>query len=234
MRDAYNQIEEGNFTKVIESTNVLCDSRWLSRLQYTHIKKATKWNKISLRGRYHLHVYACLWNFLQSKVSCCLHMYFLWRHHLPRDQSENDQDSDSDWLIDWLIDLRIVLTYDCWHCFLVFNIWVSHALEMTINFYYPTLESFCFSFTQPCTHSKFGLPNPFLFGASPHHKYWPLHYFLTLTTTIWCTISACMCLVNPTYKFVSLHEKVGKVKVLGMLATARVSQQPPALYQHAT
>jgi hypothetical protein len=34
-------------------------------------------------------------NFLQSKVSCCLHMYFLRRHHLPPDKSENDQD-DSD------------------------------------------------------------------------------------------------------------------------------------------
>jgi hypothetical protein len=31
-----------------------------------------------------------------SKVSCCLHMYFLWRHHLPPDKSENDQGSDSD------------------------------------------------------------------------------------------------------------------------------------------
>jgi hypothetical protein len=70
-----------------------------------------------------------------------------------------------------LIDLNIVLTYDCWHCFLVFNIWVRHALEMTINFYYPTLELFCCSFTQPFTHSKFCLPNPFLFGATPRHKY---------------------------------------------------------------
>jgi hypothetical protein len=35
-------------------------------------------------------------NFLQSKVSCCLHMHFLWRHHLPPDKSENGQDSDSD------------------------------------------------------------------------------------------------------------------------------------------
>jgi hypothetical protein len=69
-----------------------------------------------------------------------------------------------------LIDSHIVLTYDCWHCFLVFNIWVSHALEMTINFYYPTLELFCFSFTQPFTHSKFCLPKPFLFGATPRHK----------------------------------------------------------------
>jgi hypothetical protein len=68
-----------------------------------------------------------------------------------------------------LIDLHIVLTniskYDCWHCFLIFNIWVSHALE--IGFYYPTLELFCFSFTQPFTHSKlFCLANPFLFGES--------------------------------------------------------------------
>jgi hypothetical protein len=66
-----------------------------------------------------------------------------------------------------LIDSHIVLTYDCWHCLhLVFNIWVSHALEMTIHFYYPTLELFCFSFTQPFTHSKFCLPNPFLLGAT--------------------------------------------------------------------
>jgi hypothetical protein len=69
-----------------------------------------------------------------------------------------------------LIDLNIVLTYDCWYCFLVFNIWVSHAFEMTINFYYPTLELFCFSFTQPFTHSKFCLPNPFLFGSNHRHK----------------------------------------------------------------
>ena len=44
---------------------------------------------------------------------------------------------------------------------------VSHALEITIHFYYPTLELFCFSFTQPFTYSKFSLPNPFLFGAPP-------------------------------------------------------------------
>ena len=59
-------------------------------------------------------------------------------------------------------DLHIVLTYDCWHSFLVLNIWVSRVLEITTNFYYPTLE--------PFTHSKFCLPNPFLFRATPHHK----------------------------------------------------------------
>jgi hypothetical protein len=64
-----------------------------------------------------------------------------------------------------LIDLHIVLTYDCWQCFLVFNIWVSHALEKTINFITQPL-SFVFHFTQPfiSTHSKCCLPNPFLFA----------------------------------------------------------------------
>jgi hypothetical protein len=47
---------------------------------------------------------------------------------------------------------------------------MSDALEMATNFYYPTLELFCFSFTQPFTHSKFCLPNPFLFGATPRQK----------------------------------------------------------------
>jgi hypothetical protein len=31
-----------------------------------------------------------------------------------------------------LIDLHIVLTCDCWNCFLAFNIWVSHVLEIFI------------------------------------------------------------------------------------------------------
>jgi hypothetical protein len=38
-----------------------------------------------------------LWNFLQFKVSCSLHMYFRWKNYLSRNKSENDQDSDSDW-----------------------------------------------------------------------------------------------------------------------------------------
>jgi hypothetical protein len=86
-----------------------------------------------------------LWNlltFLQSKVSCCLRIYFLWRHHLVPTNRKMIE-------IATLTDSHIVLTYDCWHCFLVFNIWMSHALEMTINFYYPTFELFRFSFTQP-------------------------------------------------------------------------------------
>jgi hypothetical protein len=64
-----------------------------------------------------------------------------------------------------LIDLHIVLTYDCWHRFLVFNIWVSRASEMTINLVFIYMYS-----TQPFTHSKFYLSNSFLFGAIPCHK----------------------------------------------------------------
>jgi hypothetical protein len=59
--------------------------------------------------------------------------------------------SDSDWL-----------TYDCWHCFLVFNIWASHALKMTINFYNPTLQ--------------FHLPNLLL---TQNLIYWLCHYIIT-------------------------------------------------------
>ena len=44
---------------------------------------------------------------------------------------------------------------------------MNYALGMTINFYYPTLKLFCFSFTQPFARSKFCLPNPFLFGPTP-------------------------------------------------------------------
>jgi hypothetical protein len=31
------------------------------------------------------------------------------------------------------IDLHIILTFDCWHCFLVVNIWVSHALAFAFG-----------------------------------------------------------------------------------------------------
>jgi hypothetical protein len=72
--------------------------------------------------------------------------------------------------IETLIDLHIVLTYWLSHWFLVlFDIWVSHALEMTINFYYPTLELFCFSlpsvlfiqnFVYPTHSSSVSPPTP--------------------------------------------------------------------------
>jgi hypothetical protein len=96
----------------------------------TEEKKNLKW--------YHsivTHVLDHFYDMCFCKVSCCLHMYFLWWHHLPPDKSENDEDSDSDWLI--------YILY--WHMTVdikVFNIWVSHTLEMTIIFYYPTLELF--------------------------------------------------------------------------------------------
>jgi hypothetical protein len=72
-----------------------------------------------------------LCNLLQSKVSCCLHMYmytFFGDTICLRTNQKMIK-------VVTLIDSHVVLTYDCWHCFLVFNIWMSHALEMTINFY---------------------------------------------------------------------------------------------------
>jgi hypothetical protein len=52
------------------------------------------------------------------------------------------------------------------------NLDVFHRNGKSIGqyLYCPTLELFCFSFTQPFTHSKFCLPNPFFFGATPRHK----------------------------------------------------------------
>jgi hypothetical protein len=93
-----------------------------------------------------------LWNFLQSKVSCCLHMYFLWKHNLF---CENDQDSDSDWFtycIDkWLLTLLFSLQYFSGSCFgndnkfLLLNPWVVFFhlpnLLLTQNFVYPTFFS---------------------------------------------------------------------------------------------
>ena len=80
----------------------------------------------------------CLCNFLQSKVSCCLHMYFFGNTICLLANRKIIK-------IVTLIDLHIVLTNDCWHCFLVFNIWVSHALV----FIYPTFYSLKILFTQP-------------------------------------------------------------------------------------
>ena len=62
----------------------------------------------------------CLCNFLQSKVSCCLHMYFLWRYHLPPDKSENDQDSDFYiYMLYWhmTVDITFSIQYLSESCF---------------------------------------------------------------------------------------------------------------------
>jgi hypothetical protein len=63
------------------------------------------------------------------------------------------------------IIFNIVSTYDCWHCFLVFDIWASQSSEMTINFYNPTLELFCFSFTKLLLIQNFVYPT--LFSSVP-------------------------------------------------------------------
>jgi hypothetical protein len=68
-------------------------------------------------------------------------MYFLSRHHLPPEKSENDQDSDSDWFtLYWHMTVDIAfysLQYLSESCF-----------GNDKKFYCPTLELFCFSITQ--------------------------------------------------------------------------------------
>jgi hypothetical protein len=65
-----------------------------------------------------------------------------------------------------VIDLQYIDICHCWHFFLVFNIWVSQASEMTRHFYY----------TQPLSCIDFHLPNllltenfvhPTLFSSVP-------------------------------------------------------------------
>jgi hypothetical protein len=87
----------------------------------------------------------CLFNILQSKVSDVVCTCTFLKTSFASWQIGK---WSIDWLIDWLIDLDIVLTDDCWHCLLVFNTWVSHVLEMTINF-----------ITQPLSCFVFHLPN---------------------------------------------------------------------------
>jgi hypothetical protein len=89
----------------------------------------------------------CLCNFLQSKVSYCLHVYFLWRHHLSLDKSENDQDSDSDWFtycVDiWLLTSLLSLQYLSESCFGNDNKFGFH-----LHVQYPTFYSLKILFIQ--------------------------------------------------------------------------------------
>jgi hypothetical protein len=97
------------------------------------------------KGYYSVVTHVHLWHEFDNwlcKVSCCLHMYFLWRHHLPPDKSENDQDSDSDWFT------YCIQSIDMWLLALLFitqpvSCFVFHLpnLLLTENFVYPTLLS---------------------------------------------------------------------------------------------
>jgi hypothetical protein len=63
----------------------------------------------------------------------------------------------------------------------------SHDLEMKINFSFPTLELFCFSFAQPFIHSKFCLTQPFSLRCHPCHEYQhPAVYNKGLQNTLFC------------------------------------------------
>jgi hypothetical protein len=74
--------------------------------------------------------------FCSLKVSCCLHMYFLWRHHL----SPNNRKMIK---IVTLIDSHIVLTNECWQ--------------------YIAFQSPIFLWVRLWKDNKFLLPNPWAF-----------------------------------------------------------------------
>jgi hypothetical protein len=118
-----------------------------------------------------------LWYFLQSNVSFCLHMYFLWRHPLPPNKWGNYQD------IVTLIDSHIVLTYDCWHMTVDILPYLTYWWLLHLSLQYFSESCFgndnkflspnpwvVFFFISSTFYSKFCSPNPFLFGATPHHK----------------------------------------------------------------
>jgi hypothetical protein len=130
-----------------------------------------KWRKKFIQPQTHMslpllwHEFdKCLGNFLQSKVSCCLHMYSLWRHHLPPDISENDQDNDSDDWFTYRIDIWLLTVL------FVFNIWLGHALEMTINFISQPLSCFVFHLPDLLLTQNFVYPTLLSSVPASRHK----------------------------------------------------------------
>jgi hypothetical protein len=124
------------------------------------------------------------WNFLQWKVSCCLHTSTFFGDTICLLTNRKMIK------ILTLIDLHIVLTYDYWHCFLM---QYSHALEMTIHFYYPTLE--LFSFTQPFT-KNFVCPNIFSSVPSAAKKNYRSFSLQNFASIIHWWLKTCMALLR--------------------------------------
>jgi hypothetical protein len=89
----------------------------------------------------------CLCNFPQSKVSCCLHMYFLWS------------------TICLLRNRKMIKMVTLIHLHIVFY-FKSSCFGNDNKFLLPIPWVVLF-FTYPTFYSKFCLPNPFLFGTTP-------------------------------------------------------------------
>jgi hypothetical protein len=89
-------------------------------------------------------------NFCSLEVSCCLHMYFLWKHHLF---CQNDQDSDSDWFTycsdKWLLTLLFIQQYFIESCFEIDNKFLLPNPWVVLFFIYPTFYLLKILFTQP-------------------------------------------------------------------------------------
>ena len=100
----------------------------------------------------------CLCNFPQSKVSCCLHMYFLWSTICLQTNRK---------MIKMVTPIIYILYWHIWLLTLPFS---SHALEMTINSYY-THPLSCFVFHLPKLLLKILFTQPFSIRCHPRHKF---------------------------------------------------------------
>jgi hypothetical protein len=148
-----------------------------------------------------------LWNFLQSKVSCCLHMYFLWRYHLSPNKSENDQE------IVTLIDSHIVLTYD----------WLLLKLLFSLQYF----SESCFG-----NDNKFLLPNPWVVLFFIYPTFYSLKILFTqpfsLRSAQYCLVMLSIGAIfsadmhSPIIRFLykSGHESVAMIAVYSMLGWA--------------
>jgi hypothetical protein len=97
-------------------------------IQHSKFKKCTKtpiwiakiyWSKNFTKG-YHTIATHALYDFM-SLISFILsahvhvHTYFLWRHYLPPDKSENDQDSDTNWFT-YCINCHMIVAGVAFQC----------------------------------------------------------------------------------------------------------------------
>jgi hypothetical protein len=141
----------------------------LPTLKYQLKNKYPPLAKTFTKG-YHSVVTHVLYNFCDMSLKTACAIFFSlkfmlsahvlsWRHHLPPDISENDQDSDSDWFTD-CIDIRPLT--------LLFSLQKSSesCFGNDNRFLIPNPWDVLFFISQPFTHSKFCLTNPLLFGAT--------------------------------------------------------------------
>jgi hypothetical protein len=103
-------------------------------------------------------------------------LYFLWRHHLPCDKSENDRDSGSDWFtycIDiWLLTLLFSFQYLSESCFGNNNLFLLPNPCIVLFFIYPSFYFYKLLFTQPFSlwcHPSPSINNDWSLKVAPYN-----------------------------------------------------------------